>query len=380
MSQKGNILLVANWESNVGYAWWLMENFWAAIADNFSKKGKQSFLAYPEITVIPDIIIKSSITPIKLDFHNHSFASLNRLHSTIKQHNIKHIYLTDSPAYSLLYIMLRFWGVKTIVIHDHTPGERDIPYGIKKLLKSFVQKLPYISADHYIGATEFVRTRLINVLCAPINKCSCAPNGIIPIDLSQYDKQYTQNTFNIPPDRKIVVTTGRATFYKGIDFFIECAHELINRQGISQLHFLFCGEGPDIEEFKSLVNKYQLTNNFTFAGNRTDIRNILPSCHIGFHAATGEVGYSLSILEYMSAGLVTIVPDCPSTSLATTNMENGILYKYRDIDSATNSIKCAFNSDYPSSLRYNAVNRIKQSFSIENTNKTLIEIMERIID
>lgn len=380
MSQKGNILLVANWDSNVGYAWWLMESYWVTIADNFSKEERQSFLVYPKITVIPDAIKKSNITPIELDFHNHSFVSLNRLRSTIKLYGIKHIYLSDSPAYSLMYVMLRFWGIKTIIIHDHTPGERDIPGAIKKSLKSFVQRLPYITADHFIAATEFVRARLVDVLCIPNSKCSCAPNGIIPIDLSHYDKQYAQKTFNISLDRKIVITTGRATFYKGIDFFIECAHELINCQGINQLHFLYCGEGPDMDDFKSLVKNYQLANNFTFAGNRADIRDILPSCHIGFHASTGEVGYSLSILEYMSAGLVTIVPEGPSTSLATTNMENGILYKYRDLDSATKSIKDAFNNNYPSILRYNAVNLIEEKLCLENTNRKLIEIMNMIID
>lgn len=380
MSQKGNILLVANWESNIGYAWWLMENYWITIANNFAEEGRQSFLVYPKITVIPNAIIKSSITPIELNFHNHSLTSLNLLRSTLKLHGIRHIYLTDSPAYSLMYVILRFWGIKTIVIHDHTPGERDIPGATKKLLKSLIQRLPYITADHYIGATEFVRTRLINVLRIPKNKCSCVPNGIIPIDLSHFDKQYTQKTFNLPTDRKIVVTTGRATFYKGIDFFIECAHELINRQGVNQLHFLYCGEGPDMDNFKSLVNNYQLTKYFTFAGNRDDIRSILPTCHIGFHASTGEVGYSLSILEYMSAGLITIVPEGPSTSLATTDMKNGLLYKYRDLDSATNSIKRALNSEYPSDLRYNAVNLIKEHYNIENTNRKLEIIMKMIIN
>ena len=30
-----NILLVGNWSSDTGYAWWLMETFWVAIARKF---------------------------------------------------------------------------------------------------------------------------------------------------------------------------------------------------------------------------------------------------------------------------------------------------------------------------------------------------------
>jgi len=379
MSHKGNILLVANWESGVGYAWWLMENFWTAIADSFNKKGTQSYLAYPKITVIPESVSNSSIKPIELDFRKRSFATLTDLYRTIKKYNIKHIYLTDSPTYSILYILLRYWGIKSIIVHDHTPGERDVPGAAKKILKSIIQRLPYITVDHVIGATEFVRKRLIEVSCIPENKCSCAPNGIKPIDLKHCDKHYAQRIFNIPSSRTVIVTTGRATYYKGIDFFIECAHELINNHSISQLHFLYCGNGPDMEEFKSLVNKYKLTDNFTFAGTRTDIRKILPSCQIGFHAATGEVGYSLSILEYMSAGLVTIVPQSPSTSLATTDMKNGLLYKYRDLNSATNTIRRVLNREIPLDLGHNATTLVKELYSIENTNKKLIKIMEKFI-
>lgn len=36
-----HILLVANWESDVGYAWWLMENFWATIAQYYRAQNRR---------------------------------------------------------------------------------------------------------------------------------------------------------------------------------------------------------------------------------------------------------------------------------------------------------------------------------------------------
>ena len=297
MSRQGNILLVANWESDVGYAWWLMENFWVTISDHFKEQGMACHLIYPTISRIPDAITSSDINTIELDFKDQSLPVLKKLYRLIKKENIKYIYLTDSPSYSLLYALLRLWGIKVIVVHDHTPGERTIPSKTKCLLKGVIQKTPFLTADHFIAVTDFVYQRLIQVACIPEVKCSYATNGIEPINLDNCDKKYAYTAFGIPQNRKIIVTTGRASYYKGIDFFIECANILVNKLARDDLHFLYCGTGPDIDDFKSLTNKYNLNNHFTFAGSRSDIRQILPSCFIGFHAATGEVGYSLSTLN-----------------------------------------------------------------------------------
>ena len=378
MSNNGNILLVANWDSNVGYAWWLMENFWTTISKRFEEQGKTSYLIYPKISQIPDSIADSNIEVLEHDFRNRSFPNLKKLYRLIKQNNIKYIYLTDAPFYSLFYLILRLWGIQKIVIHDHTPGDRTPSSGFLKFLKSTIHKIPFIAADHFIAVTEFVYERFLNVACIPKNKCSCASNGIIPIDLDNVNNSYTQTTFGIPKDRIIVVSTGRASYYKGIDFLIECANELISNQGLDQLHFLYCGDGSDLNDFKSLTKKYNLENKFTFAGNRSDIRQILPSCDIGFHASSGEVGYSLSILEYMSAGLATIVPNRPSTSLAITNSANGLLYLPADIESATSAIRSAMNPKFREKLRINALHTIANKYNINKTNEKLIEILEAV--
>lgn len=377
MPSNGNILLVANWNSDVGYAWWLMENFWVEISQHFSSCGKDSYLIYPKVTQIPEAISRSEINVSECDFRDHSPGNIIKLHKLIKDNNIKYIYLSDSPSYSLFYLLLRIWGVKKIVVHDHTPGERTIAKSWRKLAKKIIQAIPLYTADHFVAVTSYVYQRLISVSCIPERKCSVASNGIRPISLENIDFMYANKIFNIPEDKVIVITTGRASYYKGIDFFIECANELVNKQELHQLHFIFCGDGPDLDEFKSLVNKYKLEDNFTFAGKRSDIREILPSCDVGFHAAVGEVGYSLSILEYMSAGLVTAVPDRPSTSQSTTDMVNGILYIPDNLESATKAIKVIF-SEKKKALRENAVNTVKNEYNISDTNKKLVIILQNV--
>gem|GEM_PF-853697 len=377
-TKPDKILLVANWESDVGYAWWLMENFWVTISLHFKQKGIQSVIVYPKVTHIPETIQAAAIEVCELDFNSRTLGSLLALRRFIKQHRIAFLYLTDWPAYSLRYLLLRLWGVKKIVIHDHTPGERTAPSGIKKILKSLVQRLPWITGDHFIAATNYVLRRFTDVACIPRAKCSVAQNGIIPIDLSNTDPDYAYQAFSIPRNRKIIVNAGRASYYKGIDFIIECVNELINNRHIDDIHFLYCGDGPEIDTFKNLVKEYHLQDHFTFGGKRSDMRNILPSCHIGINASHGEVGYSLAILEYMSAGLGVAVNNLASTSGSIYDGVTGLLYTDLDMVDACQTILRLTDDDYRSELGRHAARAVIDRFSLNGTNEALIASLNSV--
>ena len=111
------------------------------------------------------------------------------------------------------------------------------------------------------------------------------------------------------------------------------------------------------------------------------MRDILPSCHIGLHAAAGEVGYSLSILEFMSAGLITLVPDLPSTSQAIEHGVNGYVYAARDLNSACHTLELAVQKIQLNQreLQENAIKTVASRYTIARTNQTFVNIMKSIL-
>ncbi len=376
---SANILLVANWESGVGYAWWLMETFWVTIADTFADRA-DSLLVYPEITTLPERIANSRIETHELDFNRHDPGQLLKILRFLRKHHIRNVYLSDAPTYRPFYGFLHLAGVRKIVVHDHTPGERSPAHGWRKRLKRFINHLPLLNADHVIAVTDYVHQRHLEVNCLDPARCSVVRNGIEPFDTADIDRDYTHRTFGIPARKKIIVTTGRASYYKGIDFFIRCASELIHRRAVDDLHFLFCGDGPDMADFREMVTREGLQSHFTLAGKRQDIRKILPACDIGFHAAQGEVGYSLSILEYMSAGLATIVPDNPSTRGATENGVTGLWYRQNDVASACAAITRTLDADLRRKLAGNAVVSVKDNYNIEQTKIMLAHSVQSVFE
>lgn len=375
----GNILLVGNWESDVGYAWWLMENYWVRIAGHFAERGARSFLIYPKVGKLPPAIAESSIEVHELPWPDKRKWRHDALLAFVREHAIRNIYLSDAPDMSPMYARLRIAGVRRIVVHDHTPGDRPAARGLRRLVKTLYKRLPWLGADRYIATTEFVRRRFIETACLPPGKCAVAPNGIVPFERSGADREYARRVFDIPPGRVVVVTTGRAAFYKGIDFFIDCAEQLVHGEGLDSLHFLFCGDGPDMAAFQALVARYGLQSHFTFAGRREDVKPILLSCDIGFHASKGEVGYSLSILEYMSAGLATIVPDRPSTSGATRHGETGLVYAAENREAACAAIRQCLDADFRQALGNAAAEAVQIQFSLEGANQALLRILEEVI-
>jgi len=372
---KPVFLCVANWDSNVGYAWWLMESFWLQIHARFQDNYKVA-IAYPSISRLPAHIEASSISKEHFNFRVGSLKSLLDHCRFIRTRNIQVIYFSDRPTSHWSYVLFRLCGVKKIIVHDHTPGTRTRPQGLRKLLKTLRARIPYFSADTAIGATEYVKQRLIDINCFPATRCFSAPNGlppltnkIEPIDL------HTQLTRH--KDTLFIVSTGRATLYKGVDFALDVIAQLVQREQIANIHYLYCGDGPDLQFLQTKATTLGIAQQVTFLGRVNNIDSILAGCDIAFHPSRGEVGYSLSILEYMRAGLPVVISDNPSVCEAITHHHDGLVYEEGDITSAVHALKeLIADNNQRKLLGQQGKETVQNKYSLDNTHQALIRALE----
>lgn len=122
-------------------------------------------------------------------------------------------------------------------------------------------------------------------------------------------------------------------------------------------------DGPDLERLQSLVREADLRDCFRFAGKRNDVTDILCSSDIALHLSKGEA-FSLAILEYMNAGLVTFVPDIPSVCQAIEGGQNGIIYPYGDVDSLlAKFVKLVDDSSLRTMIGQRARRSVRENFS-----------------
>lgn len=372
---KGNILLVANWASDVGYAWWLMESYWCVIAKDVFPRD-ESYLAYPAINSVPPEIEKSGIRCIEHNFRVKSIKSFIQNCRLIRKKKIEHIYLTDYPVSSFSYLLYRVIGVKTIIVHDHTPGLRTVSTGLRRLIKSIKVNFPGLSVNAAFGATSFVTKRLTQTSCLAADKCFTVQNGI---KLKASDSEIESQDWLPSKNKLSIITAARANHYKGASFAVDVIKALVDK-GFSDINYVFCGDGPHLEEFRTYAKKLGVERYCKFPGRVENVSSYFSAFDLGFQPSKGEVGYSLSILEYMFAGLPVIVPDNPSVCAATKHNKNGRIYKEDDIKDAANQIEFYWNNKKQISIHGEfAKNEVLSEYDIQKTHRDLITVTRSVV-
>ncbi len=371
-----NILLVGNWPSDTGYAWWLMEAFWAAIADRFKRERRDIMLCFPKINGLSPRLVESGIHTVEFDF---ALATPRQLAGFIRQHRIGYIYLTDKKYVSTTYARLRLAGVKGIIIHDHTPGERTAPKGLKRVLKTAVARLPGMAADAYVAVSPLVIDRFLQVACLPASKCHLATNGI---DLDAFDATAPVDIraeLGLPADALVLVSCGRATRYKGIQHIIAAAALIRAQYAGRPIYFVHCGDGPDRDDFQRLVHERALGGAFFLLGRRHDVAGILKAADVAIHASEGEA-LSLAILEFMAARLAVVLPNSPTVSQTVVDGTSGLLYETGN--PADLASKLALLIDSPGlrkSLGAQARRAVEERYTLRSTLDALLKAVATTI-
>lgn len=371
-SGQGSVLLVANFNSNAGYAWQLIEQYWSWISSYLARSRRTTVLAYPKIDGLSEIIQDSPLKVVEVDCRDFSRTGRTRIRQLIRDHDIASAYFTDWPFLSRRYGWFRAQGVERIVMHDHTPGDRPATVGLRGALKAIAYHSPSMSCDRYVAATPFVMARMVSNARAPAERCVTVQNGIDTIDPAPGAREWVRTEFGLPPESTIIVLSSRAHPYKNVLFAVDCAAELRPVMRDAGLRFIFCGDGPDLERIKSAIDQRNLSEYFVCVGHRPDTRRIIGGCDIGLHPSKGEVGYSLSVLEFMSAGLPVVVPSNPSVSSAIENNKTGYIYPEGDVSAAVEVIETLISNEPRRRIGAAAREAARSSYDIEVTRASLI--------
>lgn len=321
---SGTVLMVANTRPDIGFAWWLMEEFWIEIATLARGHNLRPVIAYPVHGKVPQGIVEAGITCAFVSVGNPGLRDLWRTCAFIVRHRVRVMYFTDRAFTALRYLVYRLLGVRVIINHDHTPGDRPPIRGILGFVKAGWRRVPGLNCNAQFCVAPLIRERSILNARIPAERLAVIQNGITPITCSG-DRTYASRQLGLPADARVCISVGRAHPYKRIDFVIEVAKRCIVELGVQDLVFVYCGDGPDIERLRGLVRAYHLEHRFFFAGKRNDVPQLLCSSDYALHAAQGEA-FSLAVIEYMSAGLAVLVPDIPSVRQAITDGETGLVY------------------------------------------------------
>ena len=325
LDARPSVLFVGNFESNVGYAWRFIEEIWVEIAAHPALAKYEPRVAFPAIQGVSERLEATGWPTYEIAFPG----SLREELRFLREHRVEVLYLTDLTFASARYVWYRLAGVKTIIVHDHTPGLRDVPGAVRALLKSAACRAPLMSCDAAFGVGRFIVDRMARAARMPASKVFLVTNGLEPGPPPP-----------ARPERSVVhmVTASRADVYKRIDFAIDVMAELVVSRGVTNLRYTLFGHGEDLEAFVQRAIDKGVAHVTDFPGQVDDVPERLLEADIAIHPSRGEA-LSLAILEYMRAGLPVVVSDNPSVNSPLEDGVDSLFYHEGDVVAAADAVE-----------------------------------------
>lgn len=301
---SATLLCVANYPANTGYAWNFIESLYARIADHMAEHGIRTLVAYPEIRTSPSALAGSAAQAILLNGSLETLQSVRTMVELIRRQNIRVVYFTDRPAWRWAYVVLRWAGVRRIIVHDHTSGERTAPRGAKRVAKFILSRVPGMVADVVIAVSEYVARRHREVGLIPASRVVTVWNGLPIVEAETSLGGRAHKIFGLAPDRPLIVCACRATAEKGVGHLLRAFDHTVRATdaGSRRPVLLYVGDGPQLAELRALRDCLAAKDDIILAGYRGDAAAILECADLCVVPSVWQEAFPLAVLEAMARG------------------------------------------------------------------------------
>lgn len=151
--------------------------------------------------------------------------------------------------------------------------------------------------------------------------------------------------------------------------------ETINQLNDSEIHYILCGKGDELENLKELVAKYKLEENVHFLGYRTDVVSICSQADVYVMPSHRE-GLPVASLEAMYCGLPLVTSNIRGLVDVMNDGVSGYLSEPDNVQHFAESIAKLKNApELRKQMGASNKNTVKP-YCIENTKKEILSVLE----
>ena len=337
-----NLLCIANFPSNTGFAWTFIEGLYAALANRLEHRGVRTWVAYPSDRGYPETLKESVAEPLYFPLSFGSPSSILELSRAIRSYRIGALYLSDQPVWHPAFGALRLTGLKALVVHDHTSGLRTVPGPLKGLLKKSRFLLRSFTADRVVAVSDFVYDRKVHVDLLPPEKVTRIWNSVpIPTSLpTSTEKRKTLSQMGLKPDRVTVGCASRAAEEKGIPILLR-AFDRIWRESTPEERpqLIYMGDGPFLGDIKNVRNELQAARDIHLLGYVNHAVKVLSSVSLAAVPSLWHEAFGMAALEPMSWGVPVIASKMGGLPEVIEDGKSGILFPPGDEEALARAMK-----------------------------------------
>jgi glycosyltransferase involved in cell wall biosynthesis len=302
------LLCVCNYPANTGYAWDFIESLYAGIATRLAPLGVRTLIAYPRIEAPPATLRGSPAEAIELDATLGTRASLQATVDFVRQEGITAVYFTDHAVRSAAFVTLRRAGVKRVIVHDHSSGQRSEASGVRALIKWMLARIPGMVADDIIAVSDYVARRHSVTGMIPAGRVVRVWNGIpVPSPVDRTAK-LLHKAFGLAEDRPVVACACRAAPEKGVPVLLRAFEIVAGRwpKDRPRPALVFMGDGPDMANIRSCYEQLSARADVVLAGYRNDAAALLPSANVCAMPSVWQDALPLAVMQPMAFGLPVV--------------------------------------------------------------------------
>ncbi len=172
-------------------------------------------------------------------------------------------------------------------------------------IKGIVNRLMYrVLGGYAIAVSKAARDNLVQLGFNP-KKIYTVKNGVGDIGIPSADRHNKcKISFGIDTSKFVVGCVARFSPEKDYETFLFAAKKICNHT--DKIAFLLCGDGPTLDDMRSLAKKLGIYNKCVFAGNVFDTDRAYHAMDLYCITSKYE-SFGLSLVESWSAGLASVV-------------------------------------------------------------------------
>ena len=306
--------------------------------------------------------IKHFFIPVRLSKYIAGFL-LKRI---VKKYNIDLIHANSEAA-----------GIVAVYMRNKYHLDIPIIYTAHGVLPNKVQK--YINqVDKIIAVSNFSAESAVKEGFNQ-DKISVIYNGV---DTEKFkprrkNKNELRKLYGIPDNAFCMVIISRIKNLrnKGHRHLLDMMHKYAE---CKKWHLVVIGKGKGLNEFKKLVQAYNLNDNVHILGHKTDVENYVDIADVMVLPSYFET-FGLVIAEAMAMEKPAVAFDIGGIPEVIDDKNDGFLVKYNDDDDLFKKLNyLSMNKDICLKMGQRAREKIKEKFSNEIMMKKLISIYENL--
>lgn len=339
------LLCVANFSANTGYAWDFIESLYAGIGDRVQERGIRTLVAYPAITQPPRSLLGSSAQSIQLDASLNSIQSFRNTARIIKNENVKVLYLADRSPFSWYYPILRAVGLKCIIMHDHTSGERTSRGVLAHWSKWVLARFPGVSADVIVAVSDYVVRRHTSISNISAKRIVRVWNGFTASTTTLVPRCEMRRAFKFPDERFVIFCASRAVREKGVAQLF-AAFDCVARHLPAEARptLLYVGDGPYFSELQYIRMQLSMHDHIVMAGYRRDVLSIMNASDLCVVPSLWQEAFGMVVLEAMALGKPVIATNVGGIPELIDDSVSGLLVPPGDESALANAMMRMMNN------------------------------------